>query len=127
MPAIRYYRKGHMYHGWYWQTVYQAKGSHANWMYQLDKHHNQVRIRITLKSNSDYSEQHILDNLEVKGWACDKPVEKVVKCKTTSCSYSSGHTHVYSMMLNDKMAPVAWILAGSRAEQARADLKAAVR
>jgi hypothetical protein len=60
------------YHGWYWQTVRQAKGRNANWMYQLDKDHNQVRIRITLKSNDNYNERHILDNLEIKGWACKK-------------------------------------------------------
>ena len=62
------------YHGWYWQTVRQAKGRDANWMYQLDKHHNQVRIRITLKSDDNYNERHILDNLEIKGMACDKVV-----------------------------------------------------
>jgi hypothetical protein len=67
-----------IYHGWYWQTVRQAKGSAANWMDQLDKHHNQIRIRITLKSNDDYNERHILDNLEVKGWGCEKPAPTAV-------------------------------------------------
>ena len=87
----RYYGKNHDVSGWYWQTVYQAKGSHANWMYQLDKHHNQVKIRITLSNEgSSRGEYHILDNLEVKGWACDKPVEKIAKCKTTTCAYVSG-------------------------------------
>jgi len=69
-----------VYHGWYWQTVRQAKGRSANWMYQLDKHHNQVRVRITLKSNSDYAERHILDNLEIKGWACTKEEKYTREC-----------------------------------------------
>merc|ERR1711865_504773 len=71
-----------MGHGWYWQTVRQAKGRNANWMYQLDKHHNQVRIRITLKSNDNYNERHILDNLEIKGWGCAKGVGTDVKTFT---------------------------------------------
>jgi hypothetical protein len=77
------------YHGWYWQTVRQAKGSAANWMDQLDKHHNQIRIRITLKSDDNYNERHILDNLEIKGMACDKG--NAAACTAQYCTqYQSG-------------------------------------
>ena len=60
------------YHGWYWQTVLQASGSDASWLSNLDRHHNQVRIRVTLKSDQNYSERHLLDNLVVSGWGCTK-------------------------------------------------------
>jgi len=86
--------------GWYWQLV------NGYWLSHLNPNHTHIRIKITMHSDVSYTgsshyEAHILDNLQVMGWGCDKPVEKVVKCKTTSCSYSSGHTHVYSKMLND--------------------------
>jgi hypothetical protein len=55
--------------GWYWQL------QNGYWLSHLNPNHSHIRIRIRLHSTSNYSERHILDNLEVKGWACDKVVK----------------------------------------------------
>jgi len=56
--------------GWYWQI------KEGNWLSQLNPNHSHIRVKVTMhNSGSRYNaERHILDNLEIIGYACDKVV-----------------------------------------------------
>jgi hypothetical protein len=68
--------------GWVWTTVYDAPGTgyfahkgkvNSNWKSfnaAMERNHMYVSIRVTLHSNDDYNERHVLDNLEVFGSEC---------------------------------------------------------
>jgi hypothetical protein len=63
--------------GWYWQL------QNGYWLSTLDKHHTHIRLRVTLHSTSDYSERHVVDNLQIIGWGCEKDT---CSCKDTERS-----------------------------------------
>merc|ERR1711998_484930 len=69
--------------GWRWTTIMDAPGTgyfqykgkaNTDWKTfnaEMERNHNAVQIRITLRSNQDYAERHILDNMMVYGSECE--------------------------------------------------------
>jgi len=55
---------------WYWYS-YQAwatrHGVSGDWLSSLNPGHSYIRMKVTLKSDHNYSERHMLDNLAVYG------------------------------------------------------------
>jgi hypothetical protein len=88
--------------GWVWTTVYDAPGKfHFNGKKQwqsfnaiMQKNHYSVQIRVTLHSNDDYRERHILDNLEVFGSECRDWMDATAvhsQAYTYTCTDKAGH------------------------------------
>merc|ERR1711964_740389 len=92
--------------GWVWTTVRDAPGigyfSHKgvvnkNWQTFnaiMEKNHYAVQIKVTLHSDSDLHERHIVDNMEVYGSEC---IDWIAAVKphhvdvTYTCRDKAGH------------------------------------
>jgi len=76
----------------------------------MQRHHKTVQIRITLSSNSDYKERHILDNMNVYGVECNHLIAKTFK-KTYNLKYTctdgAGHsdTELQRVTIKDTTPP----------------------
>jgi hypothetical protein len=69
--------------GWRWTTIMDAPGTgyfqykgktNTDWKTfnaEMQRNHREVQIRVTLRSNQNYAERHILDNMQVFGSECE--------------------------------------------------------
>jgi len=91
--------------GWRWTTV-----TGSSTYTEMQRHHKTVQIRITLSSNSDYKERHILDNMNVYGVECNHLIAKTFK-KTYNLKYTctdgAGHsdTELQRVTIKDTTPP----------------------